>query len=153
MAILDYIFYRQTLNRYHIIGVLSLVVCALLITIAGQVEGEQPVTTPFSYSTTSPDEEGQVIKKALIPSWIPVVIGIILPIMFAFQGILVKFLTSPSVEFDASTLTFSSCSIVCFLNLIAAVGWYWRTQEKFDMYLFVVGSIGSILDTAGIVSI
>ncbi len=49
MAILDYIFYRQLLNRYHIMGVCSLVVCALLITIAGQVDGEDPVVTPYAY--------------------------------------------------------------------------------------------------------
>ena len=41
MAVLDYLFYRQVLNKYHIVGVVSLVLCAFLITVASNQDVQQ----------------------------------------------------------------------------------------------------------------
>ena len=57
------------------------------------------------------------------------------------------------MKFDATTLTFSSVGVICSINMIIAVTWYWQQIETFNMYFFKVGLIGSFIDFIGLVSL
>lgn len=97
-------------------------------------------------------EEIEVKEKGLVPAWIPVLYAVLTPIMFSIQGLFIKHLTTPKMGFDATCVTFGASSFVCTILILVGVGWYWQ-KNPFDSYLFSVGLIGSIFDTAGIVLI
>jgi len=85
-----------------------------------------------------------------IPKWIAVVLGIITPILFTINGILVKNLTGPRMRFDPSTMAFSSYFVVnCVIIVFAAI--YWSKSGTFSLYLFWLGFAGSLINTCGIV--
>jgi len=87
-----------------------------------------------------------------LPSWIPVVVSLSLPILFSTNGLFTKHLCGERVKFDASTLTFSSTLLACLVNLLVAVCYYWIKVEQFDFNLLWFGFIGSLLDTIGVTS-
>lgn len=112
LALFDYLLYRQTLTYQHWVGMLSLVLCAVLISLEG---------TP----TQNPD----IPESVKVPVWVPVLIGIASPFWFAVQGLFIKHLASEKIGFEAGTLTFSTAALICFFCLVFAVGFYWREVE------------------------
>ena len=94
----------------------------------------------------------EVVKKGVVPAWIPVLYAILIPFVFSIQGLFIKHLTSERIGFNASCVTFGASSFVCTIMILVGVFYYWQIQ-KFDIYLFSVGLIGSVFDTVGIVSI
>jgi len=47
------------------------------------------------------------------------------------------------------TASYGSSCASSLVVLILGVTWYWRYEEQFDTYLFLIGIAGSILDTIG----
>mmetsp|Transcript_13330 Transcript_13330/g.22649 ORF Transcript_13330/g.22649 Transcript_13330/m.22649 type:complete len:197 (+) Transcript_13330:590-1180(+) len=99
------------------------------------------------------DQELQPSSGKVLPAWIPTVLGILAPIMFAIQGMTIKHFTSERIGFDSNVLTFSSCFSVCFIALIIGALWFWPKVQAFDPYLFLIGLGSSILDTLATVSL
>jgi drug/metabolite transporter (DMT)-like permease len=86
-----------------------------------------------------------------ISPWVPVVFGIITPIGFSTNGILVKHLVGPKVRFDTSTLAFTGYFVVNVIVIIFALIFWSSWGMRFDLYLFWLGLAGSIINTLGIV--
>lgn len=84
-------------------------------------------------------------------TWVPVLFGIITPMSFTANGMLTKHLCSEKMGFNPNTMSYSAYFIVNFLVIIVAIP-YWHLVS-FDHYLFWVGTIGSIINTVGIVCI
>ena len=138
MAFFDRIIYKTQLKYYHYIGLITIMICTAIIAIMGG--GKSPKA-----------EIKEIGLKEKCPAWIPVIFGIVTPIMFTTNGMFTKKVVSPEVGFDPSDISFTSFAIVKALVLIAAIP-YW-VQVEFDQYLFWVGGIGSILNTIGITCI
>ena len=136
MAIADYIFNNQKLHYYHIIGLISITLCCIVISLSGVV-GVAPAT--------------QEVKVYDTPMWIPVLFGIATPMFFTTNGLLTKHLTSERIGFNASTISFTSYFIVNVIVMIVAIP-YW-SMYGFSQYLFWLGLVGSIINTLGIVCI
>jgi len=87
-----------------------------------------------------------------VPAWVAVLFGIMTPISFTTNGVLVKHLaTKSNLPFEPTNLSFTAYIIVNLLVLCGAIP-YWSLIE-FSKYLFVVGTIGSIINTIGLVSL
>ena len=79
-----------------------------------------------------------------MPAWIPVLFGIITPLAFTANGILIKHLTSESVGFDSSRASSSVFFIGNFVILCVAIP-YWYYVE-FHQELFYIGFIVGMID-------
>ena len=95
VSIVDFCVYGQRLQTHHLVGVFSLVVSALCISLAG-INGDD--NTAFKYD----------LKEPLVKAWIPVLLGVLTPCFFATNVIFVKHLSGERVKFDSTTLTFST---------------------------------------------
>jgi drug/metabolite transporter (DMT)-like permease len=141
MAFADRVIYKTYLKYYHYIGLMSIMICTIIIAIGG--------------SDKAPVANNNVIKltgiKEKCPAWIPVLFGIVTPCVFCTNGMFTKKLVSPSVGFNASDASFSAYFIVNILVLCFAIP-FW-CQHSFDLYLFWIGGVGSIINTLGLVSI
>ncbi len=122
----------------HIIGMFSLVVCALAVSLSGIIEGMDTEETEYM--------EG--LFGSRIGAWIPVMVAVMTPIGFALNAMLVKYLTTER-NMDPSVLSYGSFTLVNFVILIIAII-YWSTNE-FDTRLFLIGLFGSFFNTLGIV--
>lgn len=91
----------------------------------------------------------QVISDPESPTWIAILWGFITPCFFLAQSFFTKFITQPKYNFDARTATFGTSSVTSFIVLLIGVFWYWRSVQPFDTKLFLIGIVGSILDTIG----
>lgn len=138
MAICDKIFFNQSLRYFHFLGMFSIVICTIVISLSGMVNSK---TTDASVVGLAPS----------IPTWVPVIFGIITPMTFCSNGILTKHLTQPRIGFNPSRMSFNVYFIVNILVLIYAIP-YWAVNP-FQPTLFVWGLIGSIINTLGIVCI
>ena len=111
-----------------------LITCALLVSLT---------------ASDSPSQE-QALK---LPTWVPVLVGVACPVLFAVQGMFMKHLAAESVGFDCRTLTFATSGLLNSICLLFALTVYWRRIEKFDSYLFGVGLVGSIIDISSYASV
>jgi drug/metabolite transporter (DMT)-like permease len=93
---------------------LAIVAAVLIISIAGAFKVSDVTNETYSNITTS-------------PAWIPVLFGLITPLSFTSNGILTKHLTSKEVNFNASTISFSSFALVNVIIMIFAVI-YWMSN-------------------------
>jgi drug/metabolite transporter (DMT)-like permease len=139
VAIADYFIFGQPLKHYHYQGLFSILVCSVIISLSGMVNA----------TTQAGHETGEVSKR--VPTWIPVIFGIVTPIAFTVSGMLTKHLSSERVGFDISTLAFTCYLVVNVVVLIIAIP-YWSSYG-FSKYLFWMGLVGSIVNTLGIVCI
>lgn len=133
MAIMDRICFARKFQTYHMVGTLFIVVCTVILSLSGADKAEEAV----------------MVVKDVLPTWIPVLFGVVTPVFFTISGYLTKNLTEDRIGFDPSTLSFSAYFGVNTLILIFALI-YWNTVT-FSEYLFWLGMIGSIINTIGIV--
>ena len=98
-----------------------------------------------------------------MPTWVPVLFGVLTPVFFTSNGILTKHLTGhrrkgalPLTQdekrrvFDSGDLGFTSYIVVNLIVLVAAIP-YWVIVD-FDATLFWIGCIGSVINTLGLVA-
>jgi len=141
MALADRIIYKTKLKYYHYIGLISILICTVIIAVYG--------------SGKSPKAEIKSIElyeiKEKCPAWIPVLFGLVTPCMFTTNGMFTKKVVSPEVGFNASDISFSSYFIVNIFVLCAAIP-YW-VNVSFEPFLFWVGGVGAIINTLGLVCI
>ena len=88
---------------------------------------------------------------ATIPTWIPVIFGLVTPMSFCTNGMLTKYITQERIGFNPSRLSFNVYLVVNIIVLIFAIP-YWQSTS-IDMHLFWLGLVGSIINTLGIVCI
>jgi len=87
-----------------------------------------------------------------MPTWVAVVFAVITPLAFTINGVLTKHLTTKEKNpFNASNLSFSSYLIVNILMMICAIP-YW-ILVSFSLRLFVIGLIGGLINTCGLVCV
>lgn len=75
--------------------------------------------------------------------------GFITPCFFLIQSFYTKYVTSEKYNFHAYTISLGTSSFTSFLVLILGVTWYWPYVAPFNLKLFLIGIVGSILDTIG----
>ena len=125
------------MRYYHILGTCSIVLCTIVISLSGVIEGQ--------------NKTAETLGEATMPTWVPVIFGLVTPMFFTINGILTKHLTSDKIGFDPSRISFSSYLLVNVIVMIFAIP-YW-IHYGFSQYLFWLGLIGSIINTLGIVCI
>jgi drug/metabolite transporter (DMT)-like permease len=140
VAVADYFVNGQKLQYFHILGMSSMVVCSVLISLNSIVNKTEVADT----SDTALDE------APTVPVWVPILFGLLTPVCFTTNGLLTKHLTN-TVGFNPSRLCFNSYFIVNLLVAIVAV--FYFQSHPFDMNLFWLGLAGSIVNTLGITCI
>ena len=90
-------------------------------------------------------------KDGLLPSWIPVLFGIITPMSFTANQMLAKSFKRGPVKFNIEEISFQGFMAVNVVLIIPTL-YYWMYVD-FNMRLFVVGFVGSIINTFGKVCI
>jgi drug/metabolite transporter (DMT)-like permease len=156
MAVADYLIYGQKLKWFHLIGTISIVVCTVMLSLAN-------ILDPKKADNTHP-EVIAVPKKGPLPSWIPVVFGVLTPVFFTTNGILTKHLTGTRKEgepaltekekmklFEPSNIAFSAYIVVNIVILIAAIP-YW-VLVHFSLKLYLLGLVGAIVNTLGLTAV
>ena len=99
-----------------------------------------------------------------MPTWVPVLFGVLTPIFFTTNGALTKHLTGHRRKgakpltaeeqrrvFDAGNLSFTAYLVTNVIVLIAAIP-YWVIVD-FDFNLFWIGIVGAVINTLGLVSV
>ena len=81
----DRLIYKTHLKYYHYIGLIFIMVCTIIIALLG---GDKTPKTEIKAIAT-------LEKKEKCPAWIPVVFGIVTPIMFSINGMFTKHVVSP----------------------------------------------------------
>lgn len=117
----------------------AIVACTVVISLSDVVD-PKPVVKAV-------DTEGVTIET--IPTWIPVIFGLVTPMFFCTNGILTKSLTNDKIGFDPSILSSSAYFVTNALIMIAAIP-YWTIVE-FRSDLFWIGLIGGFINNMGIV--
>lgn len=130
MIIADYVLNGQKLKYNHYIGITCIIISALSISIYG------------SFSEITIIEKNSA--EPFIPTWIPVVIGIITPLTFTANGMLIKHMTSEKVGFITNRVSCSVFLIVNIIILIVAIP-YWKNVE-FTARYFWIGFVSSMFD-------
>lgn len=155
-AFLDWIFYRQRLGLNHIIGMILVILGAVAIGFAGIFKLQESKYHAPNHIPEKPVDNNSlafhpVIKdpKGSSYTWVAIIWGFITPCFFLAQSFFTKFITQPKYGFNARTASLGTSSFTSFLVLILGVVWYWRTVQPFDSKLFLIGIVGSILDTIG----
>ena len=137
MALLDYLFFGQTLQYYHVIGTIAIVVCTVVISLSGVVFPSVSIES--------------IVKEPALATWVPALFGVFTPVFFSLNGVLTKHITSEKIGFDATNITFTAYLLVNIFLLIFAIP-YW-TIVNFDKKLFWIGLFGSVINVLGLVCI
>lgn len=137
MAVADYFVNGQKLQYFHVLGMFSMILCSILISL-----------NSFIYPVAETDTA--ISEAPTVSVWIPIIFGLVTPVFFTLNGLLTVHLTSKT-GFNSSRISFNSYFIVNVIITIVAV-FYYQTHY-FDMNLFWVGLFGSIVNTLGIVCI
>jgi len=148
IAVSDYLIYKQKLKFSHAIGTVALVLCVLFISLASNKD-DPIVSQGFVFSSKFTDSLA-LHKSEPLPKWVPIFIGLITPVGFTFNALLFKHLTSPRINFEASTIAFSSYLFVNSIVMVFAIA-YWAVAQNFIPRLFWIGLAGSMINTLGIV--
>lgn len=114
MAICDKLIFGQELRYFHTLGMLAIVICTVVISLAGMGSDKH----------VSSHTEATLNVEPTVPTWVPVLFGVVTPMTFCTNGILTKHITSPRVGFDPSRLSFNVYFLVNLLILIYAII-YW----------------------------
>jgi len=138
LAVLDFLIYKQQLTKKHLLGMISLVLCAVCISLSRVV---QPDTAHGSIKIYEESER--------VPAWIPTLFSVITPIGFAISGMLVKWLVRYR-GMHPSYLSFGSYTIINFLLTVGAIIFF--CVHGISWKLFFIGFVGSVINTLGIVS-
>jgi len=144
IAVSDYFIYGIELKFYHLLATIALIICVLTISLAGHNGYVAVINGHIIHSETN--EFGLKI----LPKWMPVLFGIITPLGFTLNAILVKHLTSARIKFNATTMAFSSYLLVNCIIMLFAIP-YWKIYDTFRADLFWIGLAGSMINTLGIV--
>lgn len=139
LAVLDYVIYKQKLTKFHIIGMVLLMLCAIFVSLASVIEPE-PVFVE-NIGTQS------VVK---ISAGLPILFAILSPITFATSSMLIKYMANVKAM-PVSLVSFTSFTIVNTLLMIAGII-YWATTD-FNQGVFWIGLVGSIINNLAIVLI
>ena len=109
-ALADKVMFNTKMEYYHWVGLTSMLICSLLISAQGIIDQMKIGQTKV------------VVHK--LPTWIPVIMGVLTPMTFTIVAILTKYLTSPEVGFNATHLSFSTYTVSNGIVLIIAI-FYW----------------------------
>lgn len=168
MAIMDWIIYKVSLECYHLAGTLAIVACTIILSLAGVLmpAHEQPKLEQDELLEVNPHSAKVMFSRDRLkmPTWVPVLFGVLTPVFFTINGMLTKHLTGhrrkgakplTSEEkrrvFAPDNLSFTSYIVVNIIVLVAAIP-YWVLYD-FDESLFWTGIIGSVINTLGLVSV
>ena len=126
-----YFLFDEKILYHHVIGLLSILLCSICISMKDLIAPAAKDVTEVQY-----------------PSWIPVVFGLVTPMSFCSYAMLAKNLTSERIGFNPSTLSMSSMISVNLKLLIITIP-YW-IQNGFEQKYFWIGSIGMFVDSYGL---
>lgn len=155
-AFLDWVFYRQRLGFNHIVGMLLIILGAVAIGYAGIFKNEEAKYHVPNFIPEQPANSDATVfhpelkdPKGSSYTLIAILWSIITPCFFLAQSFFTKFITGPKYGFNARTASFGTSSLTSFIVLLVGVLWYWKSVHPFDRKLFLIGIVGSILDTVG----
>ena len=118
----------------HFLGLIGMTACTILLGVDKAQEAQSTENV-----------------AAILPLWIPLVTGFLVPIFFAINAILTKHLTSDRVGFNPSKLTYSTLGFLnIFILLLGIILWSNGTLI-FDKPAFFIGMVSSSILTIGIV--
>ena len=86
MATADFFIFGQPLKHYHYQGLISILICSVVISLSGMANAAPVISN------------GKI--EPTVPTWIPVLFGIVTPVSFTMSGIMTKHLSSERVGFD-----------------------------------------------------
>eukprot|EP00347_Sterkiella_histriomuscorum_P017226 403350201 len=134
-ALLDFLIFKQKLFTSHLIGVFCLIVCAMCISLANVV-GVQAL------------ENNE--KPPTVEAWIPVLLAVFTPFIFAASGLQMKNMcVNRGLDaFKVNFLSYAIIGAILFGILVTRMG-----TPEFSQEYFIIGGIGSIINTLGLVSI
>lgn len=88
-----------------------------------------------------------ISTQKTLPTWIPVLFGIITPMSFTANQMLAKSFRRGPIRFNMQDISFSGFFAVNIIILFPTI-YYWLYID-FNKRLFIVGLIGSIINTFG----
>lgn len=150
MAAVDYFLFNTSLKLYHFIGTVLIVSCTILLSLKPMIIPDDQTVKPKIKNSEAPKilNDGE-----LLPIWMPVLFGLLTPVTFCSNGVILRYLTSPdmSMKFNGTTLSMSAIFAVNLIVLIFAIV-FWSTHQ-FSIDLFWIGLVGSIINTIGLTCI
>lgn len=135
VAFADYLMFGVVLHWHHLAGMICMAIGTILLSLIKLLDKN------FAESVTQ-------VGTELVPTYVPVLFGVITPIFFTISGMLTKKLVTGRMQFNPGVLSMMS---ICFVDIIILVGAaiYWAQTGTFSHRLFLLGLFGSIFDTIG----
>ena len=92
-----------------------------------------------------------VVRKPILQSYVPVIFALITPFCFTGRVLLIRRMTNEKfgICFDTTTLSMTVFMIDNLIFFILAL-FYWNYFVKIDWYALLMGTIGAIVDHAGL---
>jgi drug/metabolite transporter (DMT)-like permease len=137
LALFDYFIFGQKLRYFHILGLVAIIFCCVMISFSVG-EGEKIVNGSGGSSSN--------------PMWLPIMFGLLTPVAVVLNGIFTKYLTGDELKFDPTRMAFFAFLMVNTVFLVTGVI-YWNYSGTFRLHMFMLGLLGSTLNTLGLVCI
>ena len=127
MAAVDYFLFKTKLKSFHLVGTILIVACTVLLSLKPVLVKEEPGVESTETHKPVISEAPKIVEEGkFLPSWMPVLFGILTPITFCTNSVMLRFLTGESrgIGFNGTTLSMSAIFCVNVLILIFAIV-YW----------------------------
>ena len=96
--------------------------------------------------------QDQKAVSTIVPIWMPILVGILVPIIMSVNAIIGKHLVSERIGFHPTKMALTSIgSYNLILFVVSLVLWFGTKSIKFDFEMFIIGFIGSFVVSIGIV--
>lgn len=123
MAAADYFLFKTKLKCFHLVGTVLIVSCTILLSLKSIIiiDDSQILKAPVQNEAPKILNEGEIL-----PVWMPVLFGILTPVVFCSNGLLLRYITDDKkgIKFNGTTISMSAVFAVNLILLIFAI-FFW----------------------------
>ena len=152
IATADHFLFNIRLEYYHHIGMVSMIICAIVLGLNGVFEDSPQDEQTDLVTPDDIEYPEQRLFELHMPPWPAILFGIFTPVLFTTNNVITKWLCNKDQNpFNASNLSFSSYLFTNLVVIIFAVP-YW-VFVGFQFRMFIIGLLGGLINTFGLVCV
>lgn len=140
-AFFDYVLFRYKMKINLWIGMILMIIACALLSL------QRIIMKPAaSQSNNAVNGQGMIENENVLPTWIPVLFGLLAPCSFASGNIIIRYITmkEKGIEFKTIQLSTNPYIIINTLGLIVGA-FIWTAPSKVHTFrprVFLIGTIG-----------
>lgn len=124
MAAVDYLLFNNKMKYFHVVGTSMIIICSVLLSLKSYFVTEMPSDGVPKPAVVEESEAPKIVEDGqVLPTWIPVLFGILTPVCFCSISTLLRFLTDESkgYNFNSATVSMSGAFATNLIIIIIAI--------------------------------